>query len=1102
MVITINFTCKRNNVKLTMVNSAITLAKLRDVDQRIKYDLNAYIMKELSSSRASHTKQLLTTYNKMKPIHLQTKNESPRNISLLCSKPAFLLVFIFVMQNITVSLALHNIDYPGNETDHTALLVIKSQLVVPSNRVLSSWNDSIYHCSWEGVTCGRKHKRVTVLNLNSRGLAGTISPFIGNLSFLKIINLYNNSLYGEIPTQLGHLIRLHKLGLANNTLVGEIPANISGCVNLRVFFLANNKLEGKLPTGLGLLSKLTDFRVQMNHLKGALFDNIQNLTSLVIIGAYYNSFTGTIPNSIGRMRDLTKIEVGNNQLSGILPTSLFNLSSLQVLDFAVNQLHGELPADVGVNIPHLTWFNLYRNRFTGSIPITIQNLTALEAFELGNNNFIGKLPSYFENFHNLNIFSLSWNYLEGDINFIDTLVNCSQLRILNLGPNHFSGILPKSVANLSTSMQWLNIQNTQISGKIPEDINNLNNLENLGMENCGLTGSLPRDFGKLYKMEVLNLDSNNLKGKIPNSMANLSYLSWVYLSNNILEGSIPPNLGNCQSLLYLHLSNNELNGTLGNKLFEGSASLIELFLSHNHLEGSLPLEMSKQSHLQVLVLSNNKFSGIIPDSLGDCSDLQYLYMDGNSFHGNIPSSFSSLASLQEIDFSRNNLSGPIPAFFSKFPILYYLNLSYNDFEGRVPTNSVFANASAVFVAGNNRLCGGIKQLHLPKCIEKIKSSGKKKRIMSHTLKLIIPIVCAFIGVVAISAGLYVASIKKRKTPLLSGLTMGNATMKVSYDMLLKATAGFSSANLLGMGSFGSVFKGILDGKTVAVKVLNLQYRFASKSFMAECNVLRNIRHRNLIGIITVCSSIDFQRKDFRALVYEYMPNGSLDKWLHGVDRNMSLAQRVDVAIDAAHALIYLHHECETPIVHCDLKPSNILLDSDMVAHVGDFGLARFLTQPRHPNQSSTIGIKGTIGYAAPEYGLGSEPSKEGDVYSYGILPLELMTGKSPTDSMFREGYSLHMHAEAALPDQVLQIVDPSLEEDNLTDPRVIQVELQRRVECITTVISVGVPCSNHLPQQRMKIVDARSMLQSARDNLLGARNRPNLPAGALMVTGA
>ncbi|KAH9606355.1 hypothetical protein KSS87_023345 [Heliosperma pusillum] len=988
--------------------------------------------------------------------------------------------------------ALRSIDYSGNETDHTALLAIKSQLLVPSNQVLRSWNDSIHHCSWEGVTCGQTHKRVTELDLSSRGLAGTISPFIGNLSFLKIIYMYNNSLYGEIPTQLGHLFRLNDLWLYNNTLVGEIPANISRCVNLRVFFLANNKLEGKFPTGLGALSKLTNFLVNMNHLTGPLFDIIQNLTSLVAIDAQYNSFTGTIPNGVGRMRYLKLLVVSENKLTGTLPPSLFNLSSLEILDIAVNQLYGELPADVGVNTPRLKWFNLYENNFTGLIPTTVQNLTVLEVIDFGVNNFVGKIPSYFWNFHNLNALTFTGNNLEGDINFIDTLVNCSQLRILDLEKTHFSGALPNSIANLSTSLEWLIIENIPRSGKIPIGITNLKNLEILILKNCTLTKSIPQDFGRLYKLEILNLGTNNLKGRIPSSFGNLSHLSKLTLDNNILEGSIPPHLGNCQSLLFLNLSYNGLNGTLSSELFEGSASFVNVDLTQNHLEGSLPLEMSKQVKLEDLRLSSNMFSGVIPDGLGECSDLQYLYMHGNSFHGNIPSSSASLTSLLEIDFSLNNLSGPIPALFSGFKSLYYLNLSYNDFEGRVPPDSVFANASAIFVAGNSRLCGGIKQLQLPKCIE----NRRTKRS-----KAIIPIISALVGVVAMAvgaAGLYLACIKKKNTPLLLDSIMGNATMKVSYDMLFKATTGFSLENLLGTGSFGSVFKGILDGKTVAVKVLNLQHHGASKSFIAECNTLRNVRHRNLVGVITACSSIDFQRNDFKALVYEFMPNGSLDRWLHGVDQNMSVAQRVEVAIDVAHALGYLHHECETSIMHCDLKPSNILLDNDMVAHVGDFGLARFYTQPRHPNQSSTIGISGSVGYAAPEYGLGNEPSIEVDVYSFGILLLELMTGKSPTDSMFKEGYSLHLHAKGALPDQVSQIVDQSLQEDNLTeevdDTRQTQDELQLRVECITSVISVGVSCSNHLPQELMKIVDARSRLQSARDNLLNARNRRNFPA--------
>ncbi|XP_021860580.2 probable LRR receptor-like serine/threonine-protein kinase At3g47570 isoform X2 [Spinacia oleracea] len=315
-----------------------------------------------------------------------------------------------------------------------------------------------------------------------------------------------------------------------------------------------------------------------------------------------------------------------------------------------------------------------------------------------------------------------------------------------------------------------------------------------------------------------------------------------------------------------------------------------------------------------------------------------------------------------------------------------------------------------------------------------------------------------------------------------------------YNMLLKATDGFSSRNLLGSGSFGSVYKGMLDGKMIAVKVLNLQQRGGSKSFMAECETLKNIRHRNLVGILTACSSIDFQRNEFKALVYEYMPNGNVERWLYD-DRNLSLLQRLDLAIDVAHALNYLHHECGNLIVHCDLKPSNILLDNDMVARVADFGLSKVLSQPLHPNQSSSIGVRGTIGYVAPEYGVGSGASPEADIYSYGILLLELVTRRRPTDYMFKEGFNLHMYAKAALPDQVLQIVDSTLMEDESDDeagemePRTQQAMLQKREECMMLMVKIRVACSSHLPHERMKINEALSVLLKAKNMLCSPRHR-------------
>ncbi|XP_043694882.1 probable LRR receptor-like serine/threonine-protein kinase At3g47570 [Telopea speciosissima] len=463
-------------------------------------------------------------------------------------------------------------------------------------------------------------------------------------------------------------------------------------------------------------------------------------------------------------------------------------------------------------------------------------------------------------------------------------------------------------------------------------------------------------------------------------------------------------------------------------------------------------------------------------------------MGGNFFEGTIPQSLTFLMGLQRLDLSCNNLSGQIPKDLEKLSALQSLNLSFNNLEGEVPTKGIFGNASAISVNGNDKLCGGIAELHLPACT----NHGSTKREKSNPLRIVLAIIGVVLGFLLIYSFLTLYWIRRSKSEPPSTPLIGEQFLKLSYNDLFQAIGGFSSANFIGSGSFGSVYKGIInqDETIVAVKVLNLQIPRVYKSFMVECKALRNIRHQNLVKILTSCSSIDSKGEDFKALVYEFMPNGTLDDWLHlpveahNHSGNLSIFQRLNIAIDVAFALDYLHYNSFAPIVHCDLKPSNVLLDRDMTAHVSDFGLARLLLEPddnSSQTQTSTIGIKGSIGYAAPEYGMGGRATIQGDVFSYGILLLEMFTGKRPTNQMFTDNLNLHNFATATFPVHVMQILDPTLLPKEEQSGEIEEIAINRidgpnhgtdqLQDCITSIIEIVVQCSMESPREHMNMKD-------------------------------
>ncbi|XP_031474821.2 receptor kinase-like protein Xa21 [Nymphaea colorata] len=858
--------------------------------------------------------------------------------------------------------------------------------------------------------------------------------------------------------------------------------------NISTLQILNVSLNGLTGTPLEDVGRFTLPNLEMlylyqNGFSGKISPSLANFSKLQALHVAQNSFSGSTPTTMATLSHLSRLILMSNSLTGTVPTSIFNISALQALSLDSNRFTGHLPHDAGSMLPNLRQIFLNNNSFDGQIPASLANATGLEIISLLKNEFSGPIPLELGSLVHLRTLALSDNFLtsmpdSAGISIITALTNCRLLRVFDFSYNSLSGTLPTSVGNLSANLKIAMLGKNEIMGTIPPEIANLTNLYLLDLSVNRISGVIPSNVGKLRNLQGLALYGNGIEGLIPPQFYQMVGLVRVDMSGNLLSGPISSSISNLSNLQGLDLHSNHLSSIIPPSFWQ-LKNLGFVFLQDNSLTGSLPLEIGNLANVYQMDFSANKLFGDLPASLVNLQMLQYLNLSNNSFSGHIPQKLETLVDLEALDLSLNYLSGEIPEALGRLRSIKSLNLSFNQLVGQIPNDGIFANLTADSFEGNYGLCGAAR-FGVPRC----NSNKNEQHKRSNRTGIIVASAvgsCAFLFVVV----LLIISFREKAVALkhdLAELFPGTNHPFISYREILHATNNFDNSNLIGSGSFGSVYKGILsDGTTVAVKVLNLRFEGALNSFNIECEVMSKVRHRNLLRIVSSCSN-----EEFKALVLQYMPRGSLDNCLYGSAESLNLLQRLDVMIDVACAMEYLHHDFFEPVLHCDLKPSNVLLDGDLTAYVADFGIAKMLVGSKSSTLTETLG---TTGYIAPEFGLSGKVSTKADVYSYGVLLLETFTRKKPTDAMFAGDFSLTQWISEALPDAILEVVDGCLLNEygsSSSSSHNGQQDTLRSItrnELLVSILQVGLLCSRESPTERIDMRQVVADLKKIREKL-------------------
>ncbi|XP_044479511.1 probably inactive leucine-rich repeat receptor-like protein kinase At3g28040 [Mangifera indica] len=889
--------------------------------------------------------------------------------------------------------------------DVLGLIVFKSELKDPS-AFLESWNeDDNSPCSWRFIQCNPLNGRVSQVSLDSLGLSGKIGRGLQKLQHLKVLSLSHNNFSGNISPELGLISSLERLNLSFNSLSGLIPSTLVNSTSIKFLDLSENSLSGPLPDDLfAECLSLRYLSLAGNNLEGPLSSSLSRCSSLNTLNLSANHFSGEpdFASRIWSLKRLRTLDLSNNAFSGSIPEGVLILHNLKELQLKGNKFSGPLPKDIGF-CPHLNRLDLSNNLLIGELPESFGMLNALSFINVSSNMLRGDLPQWIGNISSLEFVDFSNNGLTGSLP--SSMANLKSLKYLSLSNNKLTGKIPSSFAEC-TKLSVISLRGNSFNGSMPEGLFNLG-LEVVDFSENELMGTIPPGSSKLFEsLQILDLSSNNLAGSIPAEMGLFANLRYLNLSWNHLHSRIPPELGYFQNLTELDLRNNDLYG-------------------------SIPEDICESASLGILQLDGNSLAGPIPEEIGNCSSLYLLSFSHNNLSGSIPKSISKLNKLKILKLEFNELSGEIPQELGKLENLLAVNVSYNRLIGRLPVAGVFPTLDQSALQGNLGLCSpllkGPCKMNVPKPLvlnpneytdqtdghrPRTESSNQKSgRHMFLTVSAIVAISAAAIiafGVVVISL-LNVSARRKLAfvdTALESMCSSSSKSGSISAGKLVlfdtrsspdwiisNPEAILKKAAEIGEGVFGTVYRIPLgtQGRIVAIKKLVTPNIIQHpEDFEREVRVLGKARHPNLISLEGY-----YWTPQLQLLVSDYAPNGSLQAKLHErlpSTPPLSWADRFKVILGTAKGLAHLHHSFRPPIIHYNIKPSNILLDDNLNPKISDFGLARLLTKLDKHVMSNRF--QSAVGYVAPELTCQSlRVNEKCDVYGFGVLILEVVTGR-------------------------------------------------------------------------------------------------------------